>query len=151
MPLARGKKKLTKRKALKPKGKKVKKAKKVLKKKSLKKAAIKKQPFVKPAAKQISPGVSPKPQEKPKLEPQEQEIGTVTHYFNKISVGIIKLSEPLKLGDRIHIKGVHDDFTQAIESLQFDHKDIALGEKGMEVGIKVSQPVHENDKVYRAA
>jgi putative protease len=81
--------------------------------------------------------------------PKEKEIGTVTHYFGKISVGIIKLKAPLGLGDAIHIKGVHDDFTQEISSLQYNHKDIVSAKKGLEVGIKVIQRVHENDKVYR--
>ncbi|MCF7908494.1 MAG: translation elongation factor-like protein [Candidatus Omnitrophica bacterium] len=78
-----------------------------------------------------------------------EEVGVVTHYFNKLSVGIIKLKKPLKVGDKIHIKGAHDDFTQGIKSMQHDHKDISLAKKGLEIGIKVSRPVHENDKVYK--
>ena len=36
---------------------------------------------------------------------EEQEIGVVDHFFGKISVGMIKLSGVLKVGDTIHIKG----------------------------------------------
>jgi putative protease len=83
--------------------------------------------------------------------PKEKVIGVITHYFGKISVGVIKLKAGLKVGDKIHIKGAHDDFTQVVESMQFNHKDISYAKKGMEVGIKVIQRVHENDKVYKVA
>ena len=79
----------------------------------------------------------------------EKEIGVVTHYFGKISVGIIKLKAPLNVGDKIHIKGAHDDFRQVIKSMQLNHKDIRRGKKGDEIGIKVKARVHENDRVYK--
>lgn len=81
----------------------------------------------------------------------EKEIGIITHCFGKISVGIIRLKDGLGVGDRIHIKGVHDDHTQVVKSMQLNHKDISYAKAGLEVGIKVTQPVHENDKVYRVA
>lgn len=81
---------------------------------------------------------------------KEKEIGIITHYFNKISVGIIKLKAPLSIGDKIHIKGAHDDFTQNIDSMQLDHNGISAAKKGWEIGIRVIKPVHENDKVYRS-
>lgn len=113
----------------------VKKTKKKVTKKTAKKTA-------KPLKRPVKPAKKP-------LKSKKEEVGTVTHYFGKISVGIIKLKKPLKVGDKIHIKGAHDDFTQGIKSMQHDHKDIALAKKGLEVGIKVSKPVHENDKVYK--
>jgi putative protease len=85
---------------------------------------------------------------KPPAATKEKEIGIVTHYFNKISVGIIKLKTPLNLGDEIHIKGAHDDFTQSVESMQINHQDVLRAPKGAEIGIKVLQRVHQNDKVY---
>lgn len=94
--------------------------------------------------------VTPKSKEKiNQREAKEQEIGVVTHYFGKISVGIIKLKAPLSVGDRIHIKGAHDDFTQTVNSMQLNHQDISSAKKGDEIGIKVTQRVHENDIVYK--
>ena len=80
---------------------------------------------------------------------EEQEIGRVTLYFGKVSVGIIELKEPLKVGDTIRIKGAHDDFTQKVESMQIEHIDIPEAKKGDEVGVKVMQAVHDNDRVYK--
>jgi len=79
----------------------------------------------------------------------EEEVGIITHYFGKISVGIIKLRSTLRAGERIHIKGAHDDFTQTIKSMQINHKDVLTAGKGDEIGIKVPKPVHENDRVYK--
>ncbi len=79
---------------------------------------------------------------------EEKEIGVVAHYFSKISVGIIQLNAPLKTGDTLHIKGAHDDFTQAIESMQIEHETVASAKEGDLVGIKFIQQVHPNDKVF---
>lgn len=79
----------------------------------------------------------------------EQEIGKVTHYFGKVSVGIIELKAPLKIGDKIHIKGAHDDFTQTVETIQIEHQDVPEAKAGDDVGIKVSQRVHPHDGVFK--
>ena len=96
-----------------------------------------------------------KPQQKAKSKakvdkPKQKVIGVITHYFNKISVGIIKLKTGLKIGEAIRIKGAHDDFTQNIDSMQLDHMDITSAKRGDEIGVKVIKKVHENDKVYSA-
>ena len=80
---------------------------------------------------------------------EEREIGRITHYFSKASVGIIKLQDTLKIGDAIHIKGAHDDFAQNVESMQIEHTIVTEAKQGDSVGIKVIQHVHENDKVYK--
>ena len=79
---------------------------------------------------------------------EEKEIGIITHYFGNISVGIIKLDAPLKVGDTIHIKGAHDDFSQTIDSMQIEHEEVESANKGDLVGLKVLQQVHVNDKVF---
>jgi len=85
---------------------------------------------------------------KPVKKSKPKEIGRITHYFGKVSVGIIKLKAPLEVGTKIHIKGANDDFKQTVKSMQVNHQSIAKAKRGDEVGIKVSKKVHENDKVY---
>ena len=80
---------------------------------------------------------------------QEKEIGAVTHYYGHISVGIIQLSDTLKVGDNIHIKGHTSDFTQSVDSMQIEHKDMPEAKAGDAAGIKVAQKVHPHDKVYK--
>jgi len=150
-------KKIKKKKIkIKPNKKALKKKKMVIKKKT--KKSIKKK-IRKKVKKKIGPKVKKGPSKKrfPKKKlpkslkkiPEEKEIGIVTHYFGRISVGIIKLKSTLRVKERIHIKGAHDDFTQTIKSMQINHKDVSMAGKGSEIGIKVPQPVHENDRVYR--
>ena len=80
---------------------------------------------------------------------EEQEIGVVDHFFGKISVGIIKLSGTLKLGDTIRIKGKQADFSQQVESMRIEFDNVTEAKEGDKVGIKVVQPLHANDKVYK--
>ena len=79
----------------------------------------------------------------------EEEIGKIAHYYNNIEVGLIELTASLKIGDTIHIRGAHDDFTQSVESMQIEQDKIEDAKAGDVVGVKVTQKVHENDKVYK--
>lgn len=80
-----------------------------------------------------------------------KKIGVVTHFYDKIGVGIIKLDGEIKLGDKLKIKGNATDFEQEVGQMQFDHKDIDTAKKGQEVGIKLTDKVREGDSVYLAS
>lgn len=80
----------------------------------------------------------------------EQKIGEITHFFDKISVAIIKLEKPLSKGDTIKIKGATTDLEVVVDSMQVDRTDIEQGEEGQEIGIKVSDKVREGDEVFKA-
>lgn len=79
----------------------------------------------------------------------EKEIGKVIHYFNKISVAVLNLSDEIRLGDKIHFKGKVTDFEQVVSSMQIEHQNIDLAKKGDDVGLKVDQAVNEGDVVYK--
>lgn len=80
----------------------------------------------------------------------EKLIGRVTHFFNKISVAIIEITDDeLKAGDRIHIKGHTSDFEQVITSMQIEHASIPVAKKGDQIGIKVDAHAHEHDQVFK--
>lgn len=80
---------------------------------------------------------------------QEKEIGKITHFFDHLSVGIIELSDTLRVGESIHIKGHTTDFTQGVDSLQIEHVTVSEAKSGDAIGIKVAQKVHPHDKVYK--
>lgn len=80
---------------------------------------------------------------------QEKEIGKITHYYSHLSVGIIELSDTLKVGDTIHIKGHTSDFTQNVDSIQIEHANVPEAKPSDVVGIKVTAKVHPHDKVYK--
>jgi len=77
------------------------------------------------------------------------EVGRITHFFSKISVAVIELSKPLKVGDTIVIKGPTTDFEQPVESMQIEHKDVQKAEAGQSIGLKVLQRARETDLVYK--
>jgi hypothetical protein len=80
----------------------------------------------------------------------EVEIGKVTHYFSKIGVMAITITnDVLRVGDTIHIKGHTSDFTQKIDSMQIDNKSVAEAAVGQSVGMRVSQHAREHDQVFK--
>ncbi len=79
----------------------------------------------------------------------EVKIGTISHIYKKIGVAIVELSEPLGVGDTIHISGRHTDLTQKVESMQVEHQNVQRAERGQSVGLKVSGEVREHDLVYK--
>jgi len=76
-------------------------------------------------------------------------IGKVTHYFSKIGVAVIELSDTLKVCDTIRIVGGATDFTQTIESMEIEHEKVKEAATGDSVGLKVNQKVIECYKFYK--
>ena len=79
----------------------------------------------------------------------EKEIGKVQHYFGHVSAAVFELTGDLKIGDKIHIRGAHDDVTMDVTSMQIEHADVKEAKAGDLVGVKVPQKVHDNDKIYK--
>jgi putative protease len=78
-----------------------------------------------------------------------KRVGSVTHYFNKIGVAVLELSESIRVGDRLHFLGKHTDFPQQVGSMQVDHEPVEQADKGNEVAIKVDQRVRRGDSIFR--
>lgn len=79
----------------------------------------------------------------------EVEIGRVTHYYNHLNVAVLNLTDSLKLGDKIHILGHSTDIIERVGSMEVEHHPVVWVKPGDNVAIKVIEPVHEHDKVYR--
>jgi hypothetical protein len=77
------------------------------------------------------------------------EIGTVKHFFSKISVAIIELTAPLSMGDRILVKGPSTDFEMSVNSIQVEHNNIQRAEGGQSVGLKMTHQAKERDVIYK--
>lgn len=86
-----------------------------------------------------------------KVAKKEKRAGKVTHYFDKIKVAAIKLSDTLAVGDTIRIVGGEStDFKQKISSMQFKHEKLKKAKKGQEVGIKIKDRAREGYKVFKS-
>jgi len=80
----------------------------------------------------------------------EEKIGIVEHFFTKVSVAAIKITDgELNIGDTIHFVGAHTDFKQKIETMEIDRNPVETVKSGDDVGIKVEDRVREHDVVYK--
>ena len=76
-------------------------------------------------------------------------VGKVVHYYPKIKVAEIKLSDHiLQLGQQILIEGNTTYIEQAVDSMQINKKDIKNGKKGERIAMRVKNRVRINDKVF---
>ncbi len=80
---------------------------------------------------------------------EKTPVGKVTNYLSKISVAIIELSGPLKIGDKIAIVGATTDFQQTVKSMQIERESIESAKSGQAIGLKVKDRVRPGDTVYR--
>lgn len=127
--------------------------KKAVKKKTAKKAAPKPKAAAKPAPPKplmVAPGPQPTgipPVEEPAA--REEAIGTVTHFYSHLGVAVIQINRgELRTGDTIHIKGHTTDFTQTVQSMEYEHQHIDRAGAGQSVGVKVIDHAREHDIVY---
>ncbi|MCS7093660.1 MAG: translation elongation factor-like protein [Candidatus Aenigmarchaeota archaeon] len=76
-------------------------------------------------------------------------VGEISHYYPKISVAVLKLENSLRKGDKISIEGYTTNFSQVVESMQIEHKNVEEAKKGDSIGLKVVDRVRVGDKVYK--
>lgn len=79
----------------------------------------------------------------------EEVVGTITHYFSKPEVGVVKLTAEIKLGDVLRFRGHTTDFEQEIASMQVDHGAVETAAAGSEVALKLSARVRKGDEVFK--
>jgi translation initiation factor IF-2 len=79
----------------------------------------------------------------------EVKIGTVSHFFGKIMVAAIELTDgDLSVGDTIHIKGHTSDFNLTVDSMQIEGETVEKAAEGESVGIRVPDHAREGDEVF---
>jgi len=79
----------------------------------------------------------------------EKQIGEVTNYFKHVKAAAIKLTAPLKVGDKIAIRGGDKNIEMPVESIQINRVAVNSAKKGDEVGILVPEDVHKGYKVFK--
>lgn len=81
----------------------------------------------------------------------KKAVGKVTHYFNRVGVAVVELSDHLRIGERILIEGGTTSFEQVVDSMQIEHDAITEAKPGDAIGLKVLGKVRRGDSVYRMA
>ena len=79
----------------------------------------------------------------------EIHIGRISHYYDRICVAVLSLTDTLQIGDQVHITGHATDFIQEVTSMEIEHEKVFAVGPGDEVALKVDQPTKKGDKLYK--
>ena len=77
----------------------------------------------------------------------QEIIGKVSDFFAHPVVAGIELTAPLKVGDKIRIKGHTTDLELVVESMQI--KNVTEAKAGDSIGVKVTDRVRPGDHIYK--
>jgi len=80
---------------------------------------------------------------------EKKLIGMISHFYPKISVAVVDLTDTLRVGDKISIERSSGTFEQVIESMQIEHENIREAKKGQSIGLKVNEVTREGAKVFK--
>lgn len=76
-------------------------------------------------------------------------IGEVTHFYNRISVAVLALTDTIRLGETVRFLGHTTDFRQQVISLQIEHQSVDEARPGQDVAMEVEQRVRRGDMVFK--
>jgi hypothetical protein len=79
----------------------------------------------------------------------ELPVGSVSEFFARPVVAGIDLTDSIKVGDTLKIKGHTTNLEFVVESLQIDNAPVQEAGPGKKVGIKVPERVRIGDSVYK--
>ena len=83
------------------------------------------------------------------MEEEKKLVGKISHYYSKIEVAVVDLTDTLSVGDEISIEGATTNFKQTIDSMQIMHENVQTAKKGDSIGLKVKDKVRDGDSVYK--
>ncbi len=116
-------------------------------KKTAKKKAVKKPVVKKVAVKAVKAVKLPKA---PALDPNLVKTGEITHYFDRIKVCVVKITNgTVLIGDKVTVVGGKVKFVQKVWSMQIESADVKIAKKGQVIGIKIDKPVEPGYIVYK--
>jgi selenocysteine-specific translation elongation factor len=79
----------------------------------------------------------------------EEIIGKVSDFFAHPVVAGIELTAPLKVGDKIRIKGHTTNLELVVDSMQIKNVNVTEAKAGDSIGVKVTDRVRAGDDVYK--
>ena len=78
----------------------------------------------------------------------DKQVGTVTHWYDKLGVAVVKVTGKLARGASIKVKKGEEEFEDTVASIQIDHKDVDSAKKGADAAIKLTQKAKEGADVF---
>lgn len=87
---------------------------------------------------------------KPLVDSHLVQVGEITHYFERINVCVVKITQgTILIGDKLTMVGQKNKFIQKVWSMQIESQDVKVAKKGQLIGLKVDKPVTVADLVYK--
>lgn len=79
---------------------------------------------------------------------KSKSIGIITNYYEKIRVGVIKLSGTLSVGDCIVYETDESQYEQIVESMEINRQPAFKAGRGKEIGLKLRKKPLIGKSVY---
>ena len=79
----------------------------------------------------------------------ETPVGRVSHYFPRVGVAVVELSDDLREGEVVVITGRGGRLSQPVTSMQMGKVQVQAAKKGESIGLKVASRVYNGDRVLR--
>jgi putative protease len=84
------------------------------------------------------------------LDPKLVRVGEITHFFERINVCVVKITQgTILIGDKLTVMGSKTKLVQKVWSMQVESQDVKVAKKGQLIGLKVDKPVVVGDVVYK--
>lgn len=85
------------------------------------------------------------------LQYEGTKVGVITHFFDHVSVAVVKAEDTITVGDKIKIYDRQGNVVveQVIDSMEIDKQKQETVGVGIEFGLKVEGAVKEGYLVYR--
>jgi len=80
---------------------------------------------------------------------EKKLVGKISHYYGKIGVAVVEVSDKISVGDKISIEGIATNLQQTVDSMEIEHKKIQMAKAGDAIGLMVKDRVREGDAVYK--
>ncbi len=78
-----------------------------------------------------------------------EQSGEITHFYAKPMVAVVKLSETIKNGDKIQVKGATTDFTMTVQGMRNEaEQEIDHGHADELVSFKTPEIARPGDKIW---
>jgi len=79
---------------------------------------------------------------------EPKPVGKITHYYDHIGVAVVEPLAKIKAGGAVRIEDRGNVFTQKVDSMQIEHRQVTEVKKGEGFGLKVDQAVKAGALVY---
>jgi peptide subunit release factor RF-3 len=79
---------------------------------------------------------------------EPRAIGKVIHYWTRLRVAGVELTDSLAMDDWVQFRGATTDLQQRVTSMQLNRRFISQAYPGQQVGIRVADRVRVGDTVF---